>query len=38
MKSVRSLMPNQDKLDFDYQKYGSNALNPLVPTKGHFSN
>lgn len=37
MKSVRSLMSNQDKLDLDYQKYRSNALNPLVPTKGHFS-
>lgn len=37
MKSVRSLLSNQDNLDLDYQKYRSCALNPLVPTKGNIS-
>ena len=30
-------MTRADNLDLDYQKYRSKALNPLVPSKGHFS-
>jgi hypothetical protein len=37
MKSVRNFVPQHDNLNLNYQKYRSMALNPLVPSKGHFS-
>jgi hypothetical protein len=37
MKEQRNYVENPEKLNLDYQKYRSMALNPLLPTKGNIS-